>query len=48
LATQLASLPDQIRGFGPVKEASVVKVAQERIQLSTYWPMGIALQLAAE
>jgi indolepyruvate ferredoxin oxidoreductase len=48
LAVQLASLPDQIRGFGPVKEASVHSVAKERDRLMAHWPAGHAHKLAAE
>jgi indolepyruvate ferredoxin oxidoreductase len=38
LAVELASLPDQIRGFGPVKEESVVKAEARRASLLTAWP----------
>jgi indolepyruvate ferredoxin oxidoreductase len=48
LAIQLATLPDQVRGFGPVKEASVAVVAQERTRLVALWPVGFAHKLAAE
>lgn len=48
LAIQLATLPDQVRGFGPVKEASVAVVAQERTRLVAHWPVGFAHKLAAE
>jgi indolepyruvate ferredoxin oxidoreductase len=48
LAVQLASLPDQIRGFGPVKEASVLLIEKERNRLMSLWPMGTVHKLAAE
>jgi indolepyruvate ferredoxin oxidoreductase len=37
LAIDLASLPDQIRGFGPVKEESVAKTEARRASLLTAW-----------
>ena len=35
VAEQLLKLPDSIRGFGPVKEASVQKAAEEVVLLLT-------------
>jgi indolepyruvate ferredoxin oxidoreductase len=40
LAVDLATLSDQIRGFGPVKEESVVKAEAVRAKLLAQWPMG--------
>jgi indolepyruvate ferredoxin oxidoreductase len=40
LAVEIASLPDQIRGFGHVKEASVVKVEARLAELNARWPEG--------
>ncbi len=47
LAVQLASLPDQIRGFGPVKEKSVAVVAAERAKLLARWQTATEGQRAA-
>jgi indolepyruvate ferredoxin oxidoreductase len=38
LAIDLANIPDSIRGFGPVKEASVVKAVALQNTLLTHWP----------
>ncbi len=38
LATDLAKIPDSIRGFGPVKDEAVVKAAALQTTLLTHWP----------
>jgi indolepyruvate ferredoxin oxidoreductase len=38
LAVELANIPDQIRGFGAVKEEFVVKAEARRTSLMTGWP----------
>jgi len=51
IAVELLSLPDQIRGYGPVKEASVAKAKARYEQLSKDLvnpPPLIAPQIAAE
>jgi indolepyruvate ferredoxin oxidoreductase len=48
LAIELAALPDQIRGFGPVKEASVHKVKAQEAKLRSRWPGEPKLLQAAE
>ena len=51
IAVELLSLPDQIRGYGPVKEASVVKAKARYEQLAKELvnpPPMIAPQIAAE
>ncbi len=48
LAVQLAAIPDDIRGFGPVKEAAVKLAESKRNSLMADWPRGIALPMAAE
>ena len=37
LAVALAALPDQIRGFGPIKERAVLNYARERRDLLERW-----------
>ncbi len=39
LATDLAKIPDSIRGFGPVKEDAVMKAAALQTTLLTHWPV---------
>jgi len=46
LAVEIAALPLGVRGFGPVKAAAAVKVADEEAALWTKWP-GVALKAAA-
>jgi indolepyruvate ferredoxin oxidoreductase len=49
VAVDLASVPDMIRGFGPVKEASVPKAKAREAELLAHWPAGrAALKIAAE
>jgi indolepyruvate ferredoxin oxidoreductase len=48
LAVSLASLPDDIRGFGPVRQASVAAVSARQTALLNHWPAGMPRQLAAE
>jgi indolepyruvate ferredoxin oxidoreductase len=49
LAIELANIPDQIRGFGPVKEVSVAKAEALKASLLQLWPLGRAAhKLAAE
>jgi indolepyruvate ferredoxin oxidoreductase len=40
LAVELANIPDQIRGFGPVKDESVVKAEALHTPLLAQWPKG--------
>jgi indolepyruvate ferredoxin oxidoreductase len=37
LAKQIAALPQEIRGFGPVKETAMLKMADERRRLIAHW-----------
>ena len=37
VAVELAGLPDQIRGFGPIKEAAVEAVGARREELVDAW-----------
>ena len=37
VAIELASLPDQIRGFGPVKEAAIENTRERRETLLDAW-----------
>ena len=48
LAVELASLPEQIRGFGHVKEAALEKVRDKREELLAAWrSLGAPLKRAA-
>jgi indolepyruvate ferredoxin oxidoreductase len=47
-AVALAELPDQIRGFGPIKDANRVKAAQRRDQLLEALSRPAPLAMAAE
>ena len=44
LAIEIASVPDQIRGFGHVKEASMQDASQRRKELWAKWPEGDAVR----
>jgi indolepyruvate ferredoxin oxidoreductase len=46
LATAIAVLPMDVRGYGPVKEEAVAKVAARREVLFAKWP-GVAVRAAA-
>ena len=37
MAVELAGLPDQIRGYGPIKEAAVETVSVRREELVDAW-----------
>jgi indolepyruvate ferredoxin oxidoreductase len=47
IAVGLANIPDMIRGFGPVKDESVVKANLARTTLLAQWPGGVASALLA-
>ncbi len=47
-AVALAELPDQIRGFGPVKDANRMKAADRRVQLLEALSRPAAVAMAAE
>jgi indolepyruvate ferredoxin oxidoreductase len=47
-ATELARIPEQIRGFGHVKEANIQRAKDAEAQLLEAWRNGSALQQAAE
>jgi indolepyruvate ferredoxin oxidoreductase len=40
LAVEIAKVPDEIRGFGHVKEAAVLKAKTHEADLWAGWPMG--------
>ncbi len=48
LAVQLASIPDDIRGFGPVKEAAMKLADNKRNTLMAVWPQRSGMLMAAE
>jgi indolepyruvate ferredoxin oxidoreductase len=47
-AVALADLPDQIRGFGPVKDANRTKADQRRLQLLEQFERPVPVAMAAE
>jgi indolepyruvate ferredoxin oxidoreductase len=47
-AVALAELPDQIRGFGPVKDTNRAKAEARRVQLLEALSRPAALAMAAE
>ncbi len=47
-AVALAALPDQIRGFGPVKDANRVKAMEQRKELLAAFARPAAMAMAAE
>ncbi|WP_366553595.1 indolepyruvate ferredoxin oxidoreductase family protein [Aquibaculum sediminis] len=48
LAVSLASLPDQIRGYGHIKEANIAKVEQQKQELLSSWRNPQPQSVAAE
>jgi len=48
LAVKLASLPDEIRGYGHVKDASVEKARRKQAEMLHQWRNGETLRIAAE
>jgi len=44
----VAELPDQIRGFGPVKDANRVKAEARRTQLLEQFTRPLSMAIAAE
>jgi indolepyruvate ferredoxin oxidoreductase len=48
LAVKLASVPDDIRGYGHVKEASLAKAGRKEADLLAQWRAPAALRQAAE
>lgn len=42
LAIEIAALPDEIRGYGHVKEAAIAKVAETESELWQSWPAGLS------
>ncbi len=48
LAVKLASLPDEIRGYGHVKDASIEKARRKLVEMLHQWRNPGSLQVAAE
>ena len=48
LAVKLASLPDEIRGYGHVKDASIEKARRKQAEMLHRWRNAETLRIAAE
>ena len=48
LAVKLAAIPDDIKGYGHVKDAHLVKAKQKEAELLNQWRNPEALKAAAE
>src|SRR5262249_40176713 len=48
LAVRLASIPDEIRGYGHVKDASLERARRKQAELLDQWRQGEGLKVAAE
>lgn len=48
LAVELARVPDDIRGFGPVKHAAMIKAQARTAALLQHWPLGYRQLHAAQ